>query len=273
MFELQANDMIAAGEPAAAAGLDALRCWLDQRPAMMAHGVLLVLALGGLTLVMLGRPLMRPMCALGGLLVGAAVPLLVDFTSLGGTTLPWVAGGAVVGAVVAWFLFRLWMGLALGATLCGCLPIAVLTWNGPQEAATPPPPELTLEALESLGEPDAAPAVSNWLREQALESARDLRQRWDSAETREKFTAVLASFGSGVGGLVLGMLAPNWGSAMLCSLAGSGLLLVSLQHWLTRSSWDAPQWLSRPSGAFIAVGLITILGILLQWIFFKPRKE
>ncbi|MEX2213055.1 MAG: hypothetical protein WD768_02940 [Phycisphaeraceae bacterium] len=126
-------------------------------------GVSLVL---GLFLWVMGRKLVRVAISLSGLVVGAAAAFVLadalrkDGAVSDGLMLVWMIGGAIVGVLGAWFLFRGWMALSMGALAALLAPAALVVWTGtPPPAADPAtPPPLTLNT-QTPPPPAPAPIV------------------------------------------------------------------------------------------------------------------
>ncbi len=125
-----------------------------------------VLGLWGLFIWLFGRRVMRLTFTLAGLLVGAAVGALVFarfWPSL--PVLPWAIGGALIGAVVSWAMFRLWAALALAVTLAVMAPWAMAAWEGqigPPEAAAAA--EQSAEQLQAEGSNELGRVVEDAVR-------------------------------------------------------------------------------------------------------------
>lgn len=120
----------------------------------------------------------------------------------------------------------------------------------------------------ALGE--ARAAARSW-----YSRTRDQLAAWwgelDGAARRMVFTA------AGVGallGLVLGLVMPYTAAAVQSALVGSLLMLVGGRELVERL---APGWAEAfpytPRAMLIWLGLITLLGVLLQWTFFHKRTD
>ncbi len=102
-------------------------------------GVLVGAMALGLVLWSLGGRLARAGTVTAGFVVGglAVTSLSIGLASASGVG-PWVlllgVGGAIAGALLAWLLFRLWMGVMAAVLLALAVPAAVLVWSPPQEA-------------------------------------------------------------------------------------------------------------------------------------------
>lgn len=126
-----------------------------------------VLGLWGLFIWLFGRRVMRLTFTLAGLLAGAALGALVFarfWPSL--PVLPWAIGGALIGAVVSWAMFRLWAALALAVTLAVMAPWAMAAWEG------------------RIGPPDAKAAVQQSAEQLQAEGSDELGRVVEQAVRR-----------------------------------------------------------------------------------------
>lgn len=248
-----------------------LNNFLDGQNPTLLHGVLAVMTLVGLAIWLLGRSVARPLCAASGLVAGAAAMLFVsERLKATDLSLLLLIGGGLVGCVLTWFLFRLWMGVALSATLALAIPVAACTWLAD-------PPTLSEETDETVKvdvQPDADRTVW-WDRLQAIanDAVRRARHTWDGLTPAIQGTMVVSAGAGATVGLVFGLLAPYWGASLVTALCGTILVLTSLLHWIDMTGWQPPPSLMMPSSKVVATGLITVVGAMLQWIFFRPRSD
>lgn len=101
---------------------------------------LIVVALVGLVLWMMGKRIARTACAICGLVLGAigGFVLARAMSDQGAMLLPLVIGGALAGALLAGLLFRVWIALSGAVLLALVAPAAVLVWQGtPVEPIAP----------------------------------------------------------------------------------------------------------------------------------------
>ena len=120
----------------------------------------------GLTLWLAGRRLSRPVITIGGLLL-AAVAAMAFTGQWPPTPLQALAIGAsgLAGALVAFLLFRIWMGVTAAAVLGLAAPLAMLIWlgtglpPGPWDAADPEdttaPPTAQVDPEDTTAPPTA----------------------------------------------------------------------------------------------------------------------
>ena len=264
-------------------------------PTALMHGTLVVLVLVGVALWLLGRSITRPLCALSGLLLGAAAMLALG-RLLGHFEyyLVLVIVGAVVGCLMAWFMFRLWMGLSLAAVLAIVVPVAVLQWQELKPADQDESPQIDLAPLietatgsaigSAIGsatgtntEPNTdsteAPTVAERLDDLWRGAVEKSREWWQGLPGGGKTTILIGAAAGAVFGLFFGMLAPYWSSSGLSALAGTLMVLASMQYWVGLTEWQLPPWLWGPQAQTIGVGLITLVGMIVQWTFFRARPD
>lgn len=99
---------------------------------------------------------------------------------------------------------------------------------------------------------------------------------WWEQNTNESQRNVV--MGMGVGaliGLLLGGLMPRHTAAIQAALVGAVLLFIPGRELIIGWAPDAAQWLpGSPRGGLMAVGLITLLGVLVQWtLYFRPDDK
>ncbi|MEM6458970.1 MAG: hypothetical protein AAF710_06225 [Planctomycetota bacterium] len=217
-------------------------------------------------------------------------------------------GGAVAGVLLAWLLFRFWMGATAGALLAAVVPLAALVWQGPGAGPTltavQETQDVTLEALgagesdpaaEAIrrrlagGTPDEAAAAEEPVAGDALfdrgrfvdglasvwaRQVEEVKRWWSElpAGTRRFLVA-----GAGVGGavgVVLGLVLPGVAASLQSAMVGSVLLLACGRGLLLAfvpgvggvlpDSWR---------GVLLTLGLITLLGVLIQWTLRKRKDD
>jgi|GEM_PF-7047932 len=103
---------------------------LIQRIAMAGQVAMLGSIILGAMLLLLGRRIARPGCAMLGLAAGGVTAMVLPSVATNTQLAPLlVVCGCVVGFVVAWLMFRIFMGLNCGILLAIALPIASLMWR------------------------------------------------------------------------------------------------------------------------------------------------
>jgi F0F1-type ATP synthase assembly protein I len=254
----------------------ALQPYLDRVP-MAGQLAMLILVAVGLTLWILGRRLARPICAISGLAIGGFLALVLS-QALGDRAklLIWVIIGCLAGATVGWLLFRVFMSISLSVLLALLLPAAVVFWNQQLSEAPAKDGESTewvAPRTRDLTQSDAINRVQAQLADRYEQAREDVIQWWsDQPARRRQAMAVAASVGA-LGGLVLGVAAPYVAASLASALIGSLLVLGASARFL--SGLDAvPDWMpTHPAVHLIALGLITLLGVLVQWTIFRATAD
>ena len=117
----------------------------------------------GLALWLMGKKIARQSIALSGLVLGAvaAFPVSQQFGTGAHMTLAWVIAGAVVGCLIAWLLYRVWMAVSMGAILAVALPIIYVVVFGVHAGAQDDEVGgAGTEAVEAAPGDDAPPPAS-----------------------------------------------------------------------------------------------------------------
>lgn len=254
--------------------------------------VLIGVGVCALVMWMLGRKLARPACAVGGLVMGGLTGFTLSHSL--GVSATWlfvlVVGAAIAGCLVAWFMFRLWMGMSAAVILGLAVPAAVLVVQGVPEL---PAAEAEVHA-EDAGAPmqfDApdADAEQATIEEQAraiiapmLTALGDEMQRqleavrafWDGLGSKAQWTLLTAAFAGASFGLVAGLIAPYFAASVQTALVGGMLLLgvaIRLSHaHLPESARFLP---AEVRGRLLLLGLITLAGVGIQWTLSAKRTD
>ncbi|MBI1336817.1 MAG: hypothetical protein GC164_07635 [Phycisphaera sp.] len=231
----------------------------------IAFGLLVV---GGVLLVLFGRKISKPVVGLSGLVFGGLMGLAIsDLLGLGQLLFVVVLAASVVSCVVAMLLFRIWMSLSCTLVLALAAPALVLAWTG-----TPPPEDPRLD----LSQPPPTQSKELWQAVRAFVDDQKLATEswWNDLPGGLKRTVVVATGVAAVGGLLVGLLMPMTGSALISSLLGAWMILWGLPG-LTRSLLpSASGYLpSTPRQSVIALGLITLSGIVIQWTLWRRRTD
>ena len=258
---------------------DRLPAWLDL--------LFVVVALYGLFLWLFGSRLVRPTLAFGGMVAGALIATAGARAWSGDAILlPWIIGGAVVGGVVAWLMFRFAMALALAGLLGLMAPLTllVLVGAGPDAReeidgvvdglkAQVPLPEVRINGdgevqvnQDEDGDSEGVAEAWNALVERA--------RTWWTDLSGQRRALVISSAGAGViVGLVIGLIVPKLAAAFLASLAGVVLAASAAGHLI--HSYAPKLGESLPGGRIIALALIAAVagGAVLQWTIFTRSAD
>lgn len=276
------------------------------------QGAIVGVLVGGLILWAFGRKVLRPMAVLIGAGVGGAagfvaLPVLAPEAGLS----PYVglAGGAVIGLLLALLLYRIVTAVSFGFVLACAAAVTtagVLGWRQPsalpQSAAIASgEPGLTGidmntvidEAARRLEEalakgstplPSSQPASAKYPNISATaqnahefyQALRDqLQARWAAYPSSDQWKIGLAAaFGMAIG-LLLGFLMPNWSSGAVTALVGAAIWLPAAVWLLHAFSVPRHERLSEvtPLGWAIVWAIVGIIGIGMQWQAFTRAKK
>ena len=267
----------------------------------------------GLVLWLLGGRLMKTAMVIAGVLLGLYAGLLLSgFATSAGFVAVLTAGLALAGALAAAMLFRVWMAVSTAALFAVVVPAAVLIWDGTptQDVMGRSPAQLSgdlqqqLDRGDSLIDPTTRDRVQSLINEGSLQSLgladSALRERGIEAGKAageaikglvfENVQAVCAwwqentnevqrnvAIGMGVGallGLGLGGLMPKQTAAIQAALVGAVLLFIPGRELMIGWVPDASHWLpGTPRGGLLALGLITLLGVLVQWTLYFRQVD
>jgi len=223
----------------------------------------LILLLGGLLLLIVGRHVLRPVLVVTAVLVCAMLaPSLLGgvFPSIHGTVLA-VLGGlfGLASMALAW---RLVLGAATGLIAAfACAVLAMLAvdagWidaRSPSDALAPGPSQAEIDAHNTLVEraPEVIHPLVGWA---------DSRWLAEPKQVRTLLTAAAA--GAGFVGFVLGAWMPQSAAALLTSLVGSILTLVGAMPFLAKYSDRAASG-PHPIGWLLLWLALAIAGWLFQ---------
>lgn len=277
----------------------ALPMWLDV--------VLAFLGVWGVFLWLFGRRLVRPSITMLGLLAGGLAAGLIARSYTDGAVLAaWALGGGIAGGVLVWVTFRLWIGLALAIVLGAAAPWAVLAWEGapwpieagqtirdaangaidngtqqllPGEHEGPGDGDRGQRDDDHRADGDAAAAgesgVFDKLAALTKDVASDLERWWneDLGSSVRWLVMVVASVVA-IGGLTIGLMLPNLGASLAAALVGSALMGGVALRLSGRYAEPVHEWLpSSPRSALIALGVMTIIGTLIQWTVTGRRTD
>ncbi len=283
---------------------------LEQAP--HAAVIVLAVAVGlGLVLWLLGRRLVRPAVVLCGLVTGATVGAMVtaSFWSDDALMVGLVTGGAALaGALLAAVLFRFWMALSGAVVLALLAPLAVLVWQGTtmpsvqglDEAMRANTAAAVKQGAAELGAGaglDTGPAslgatglIDEKTRQELADKARQgMRDAADSLWTRneqavkdwwaqtDEATRKLLYTGAVMGavaGLLLGLGLPYTMASLQTAAVGTVLMLLPGRELLDRYRPDWSGYLpSTPEQLGLAISLITVVGVAVQWTLLRRRTE
>jgi len=249
---------------------------------------------------------------IGGLVVGEAfsdsgglvLPMVIG-AAIAGALLSallfrvWMAiSGAVIFGLVASSAVLLWQGSAEG----GAAEAGALTTLSSEASETEDDGEITLtipnevinEAIRDLASSAIEGVQEGTTSELSLDSETakqvgssiiealrglaeyyrgELADWWSKAGTGVRGSAAGLGLIAALIGLLLGLIWPYTAASVQSAVAGSVLMLFSSFSLLAQLMPEHLGWLpATPNRVLMCLGLITIVGLALQWIFFA-RKE
>lgn len=262
---------------------------IRQNAGLFGQAMLVVALLAGLVLLLMGRRLIRTACAVGGLVLGGLLigALTIHVLNAPQYVLFGLIGGAVVCCLLAWFLYRMWMGLSCAILLAMLSPMATIIIQGKTEAVSTqieslkqdnPYAEIEKPNLAALN-PDALDQETReelWRQLQALWGPIGDRvsAMWEQLDTSGRTTVLIAAGVGALLGLLFGLIAPN-GAAMLQSAAvGAMLILIGALGLAFIHLPDAMAKLNLSERIILVLlGLITLHGVGIQWTLFGRKVD
>ncbi len=275
---------------------------LDTNPAWQIGLGACVLA--GVVLWLLGGRLARPGCALVGLVVGTGAAALLTYNELSPTvTLLVIIGAGIAGCLVAYLLFRIWMGLSCAVILmlaASAVSVGVVSDEPPTveqmkvnlkpaekaDAEELPSPTIELEAGDDKPKPtetlapgaaEAQAAARNVLaRTKAVVTNEwsEYREWWSRQNaSTQRTTAAVAGIAAAIG-LLGGLIFPYFAASVQSALCGAALMTLAGLELIKLNTEPTPAWL--PHTAFqiaLAISLITALGLALQWTVLRRKAD
>jgi len=271
--------------------------------ALVIQVVLLAGFIVGLILWLVGQKLLRVGMSVSGLVIGGVsawvllAPMTGAWVSLGG-----VVVGAVAGCVAAWVMFRIWMGMTIAVLGAGIGMSGALLLVGAPEADEAP----TIEQLASIAPSDTEEEVSDEeaaelnldpsalldgdtvLRDEAMEQAKsaavslrarlndfaqwtrgEIGLRWEQLTRRAKITVAATAIIGAVVGMLIGLLMPKLAAAVQTAAVGAGLMVGAAYLIVNHYQPEQATWIAERAWALpLAVGLITMVGVIFQWAIF-----
>lgn len=233
----------------------------------------------GLGLCLCGRKLARPVTAIGGLALGGLIVYLLPKASMDRTMLLlWVAGGCLVGVVIAFVLFRIMMGLLFAIVLMTLLPtVALLSQDQMPTIQLPAPADLIVEPtpVESGADADQPPPIEQRIQraieQMVKEQLSAVNDWWLQLGRTGQYTVTFCAGAGALFGLVIGIIGPYFTASILAALAGATMLLASaLAADVAALDTHLPP---SPLGRIAVVCLITTVGVAIQWTNFRKKTD
>ena len=246
-------------------------------------------ALWGIFMWLFGRRLVRPSMAMTGLIIGAIVGGLVGrtFFAGNGVIIPIIVGGAVM-ALVIWATYRLWVAIMLAVMLAACTPWGVLAWKGepfPQaqqsikqamhDAAQEAREAVTSERSEASSDESSDEDLMTKLRSALDETWQALVEWWkNDLEGGTRTLIIIGSAAMAITGFLVGLVLPEFAASLAASLVGSCFVIFSVLRLTAEYAGKLHEYLpTTPRGVLLSVGIMTIIGALIQWTVLGRRAD
>lgn len=269
---------------------------LGQHGSLALDGLLGFCLLWGAFLWLLGTRVVRANFAMQGLIFGAIAAGLVARSQGASPLAAYIFLGGIVGAVVVYLTYRIWIAMALAITLALLTPLGVIAFN------SAPPPDLTAQVdrartaaargaqdlrdrLPDLGdvtgraESDEPQDEDTSLADRAnavVRSFVDTIQSWWSNELSSslRLLVIVGTLAAAATGTLLGLVMPNFAAAVVSSCVGACLLLLGVSVLAQRHVEAVAQILPDSLRGIMATILIaTLLGTLIQWTIVRRKAD
>jgi len=236
----------------------------------------LVGVLVGLALWLLGGRFARPVCVLGGLIVGAlGCATAVGYWSNATATLVSLLVGGTVGCLLAYLLFRIWMGVSCAVVLGAALAFSAVIWLSPSvidgggmDKLTMP--DITIETLMAGETQDFRQAFTAMIQELASWP----QVIWQKLKPVARSAMIGGGLVGGVFGLLMGLVSPRLAASIQSAFVGSILMAGGgLSLFRLRGDPALAGLAERPGVLLLLVGLITLMGTALQCTVFCRKTD
>ena len=262
----------------------------------------------GIALWLAGGKLLKAAVMLGGLMLGMIVGAVsIAFVDSPGIAIGFMAALGLLGVLGAWLMFRAWVAFAAAIMFAIAAPAGVIVWQGvpaqqlsdDTEQATAQVQErydalssqlnddtkLQVQQLIQQGDAEALTKADTLLAEQgekAWDAAKtavfrnleDVKAWWsDSATSVQKNVGLAMLIGAGVG-FLLGFIAPTYAASVQSALVGAVLIVIPGRELVASYLPAAAEFVPTTArGTLITLGLITVVGIALQWTLYLRRDD
>lgn len=230
--------------------------------------------IGGMLLLLAGNKVLKPVTLVLGAAVGGMLGVIALTNLLEGHTYECPAAlasmgiGSVVGGLVAFGMFRAALAIAgagtfaaLGVLIAGAV-LSVPTTGAKVELGV----RTKLTAVSHVLDPEPSlesPKAAERTAEVGVSLAGDhVNNVWESVPGKARGTLILVALGAGVLGFVMGALAPRKTEALVTSLFGAGVFLVSFV-WVVGAVGVGGLELGA-MGWLIAWGCVSAVGLCVQ---------
>ena len=217
-----------------------------------------------------------------GLIAGLTIAPLIPVSR-------WIPAlvGAGLGAAIGWSLMRLWTALLLALLLGAAIPVSVAAARGEplpggaepkgdapsqkeKEAAWAPRTRDLIVRVQSGAASDAAASVAKKAVAASvpdrIHGAIEATRRWlENLEPKTRRLVMATGIAGLLGGLVVGLLFPRFGAAVISSALGTLLMAGAVKPALESVAADPSSlWPERPGTILLALGVVAGIGLLVQ---------
>lgn len=285
--------------------------WFEQAdnalPVLTQSARIMVVTVGVL-LALIGGRLVKTACIVGGLALGMiAGGLTLAFVDSAMVGVGFMVGLGLLGALGAWLMFRAWVALAAAVMFAVIAPAGVMVWQGTSaqdltddnqagldqleqryDAASTELNEetrLQVQSLISQGDTESLGKADKLLEEQGfgvVENARGIVFRnieemgrwWEDNSTALQRTLGLAMLiGAGVG-FLFGLILPSYAVSVQSAIVGAVLIVIpGRELFINHLPQMGDLVPTSPRGTLLAIGLITVLALGLQWTLYLRRVD
>ena len=262
----------------------------------------------GVALWLAGGKLLKAAVMLGGLMLGMIVGgVSVAFVDSPAISIGFMIGLGLLGVLGAWLMFRAWVAFAAAIMFAIAAPAAVIVWQGvpaqqlsddTQEAAAQvqerydllssqlnEQTRLQVEDLIKQGDPDALVQADQLLADQGQEAwdaaktavfrnLEDVKAWWnDSSSTLHRQIGFAMLIGAGIG-FLFGFIAPTYAASIQSAMVGSVLIVIPGRELIASYLPAVAEFVPTTArGTLIMLGLITVIGVALQWTLYLRRDD
>lgn len=288
-----------------------LEQWFKQADAslpVLTESARLAVVVVGVLLWLAGGKLLKAACVFGGLALGMILGgLTFAFVDSAAVGVGFMFGLGILGMLGAWLMFRAWVAMAAALIFAVAAPATVMVYQGvpvsqlskDTQVATKQletrynvmsselneQARLEVQSLISQGDYASLTQADELLKEQgmkALDSARgvlfrnieDMGGWWkDNTTTTQRTIGLAMLIGAGVG-FMLGFVMPNHAAAVQSAIVGAVMIVIPGRELLL-SHVPASEGLipTTARGTLIILGLITVVGLALQWTLYLRRDD
>ena len=271
-----------------------MESFLDQLSLLQVAAAIFVVV--GLILAAFGGKLLKTGSAVSGLLIGGfgGWALALQWIENPDQQLFAVGGGALLGCLITYLLFRVWMGISCMIILGLTVPLSMMAWQNKsldfaedqsiistvtQPQAFESAADFTMRQAQGnrfSGEDLRATAgvakehaqeVASWIQEFA-------KGRWEGLTDMQRQSLGMAGGAGALVGLLLGLLLPKIAAGVQSSMVGAVLILMGGYELLKLyDPQRASELIQTPRRVFIALLGISCLALIFQWTSMMRKTD